>query len=79
MASAVAVGTVNLSTLQPFNFSTMTLKKQTGIRIVGICAVARRLGCSPSHLRRVITGERPSKRLVAKARELGIRLPQVKI
>ena len=55
----------------------MTLKKQTGIRIVGICAVARRLGCSPSHLRRVITGEHPSKRLVARAREMGIRLPRI--
>ena len=55
----------------------MTLKKQTSFRISGICDAAKRIGCSPSHLRRVITGERPSKRLVARARELGIRLPKV--
>lgn len=55
----------------------MTLKKQTGIRIVGICAVARKLGCTREHLRRVITGERPSRRLVAKARSMGIRLPKI--
>lgn len=55
----------------------MTLKKQTGIRIVGICAVARKLGCTSGHLRRVITGERPSKRLVSKARSMGIRLPRI--
>ena len=55
----------------------MTLKKQTGIRIVGICAVAKKLGCTREHLRRVITGERPSRRLVAKARSMGIRLPKI--
>lgn len=55
----------------------MTLKKQSSIRIVGICAVARKLGCTREHLRRVITGERPSRRLVAKARLMGIRLPRI--
>ena len=55
----------------------MTLKKQPGIRIVGICAVAKKLGCTREHLRRVITGERPSRRLVAKARSMGIRLPKI--
>ena len=55
----------------------MTLKKQSSIRIVGICAVARKLGCTREHLRRVITGERPSRRLVAKARSMGIRLPKI--
>lgn len=54
----------------------MTIKKQSKVRLLGVSEAARRLGCSPSHLRRVITGEHQSKRLVAKAREMGIRLPK---
>ena len=55
----------------------MTLKKQSSIRIVGICAVASRLGCSHTHLRRIINGERPMTREMAdKARRMGIRLPR---
>ena len=55
----------------------MTLKKQTGIRIVGIGDAAKKLGCSRFHLLRVINGQRTSRRLVAKARAMGIRLPHV--
>ena len=55
----------------------MTLKKQTGIRIEGICAAAKKLGCTREHLRRVITGERTSRRLLTKARSMGIRLPKI--
>lgn len=55
----------------------MTLKKQTGIRIVGICAVAKRLGCSHTHLLRIINGERRMTREMAdRARRLGIRMPR---
>lgn len=55
----------------------MTLKKQTGIRIVGICAVAKKLGCSHTHLRRIIDGQRPmTNEMAARARRLGIRLPR---
>ena len=55
----------------------MTLKKQTGIRIVGICAEARKLGCSHTHLRRIIDGQRPmTAAMAARARRLGIRLPR---
>ena len=54
----------------------MIIKKQSRISLCGVSEAARKLGCSPSHLRRVITGERPSKRLVARAREMGIRLPK---
>ena len=55
----------------------MTLKKQTGIRILGICAVASRLGCSHTHLRRIISGERPmTDKMAERARRLGIRLPR---
>ena len=55
----------------------MTLKKQSSIRIVGIGDAARKLGCSREHLRLVITGRRTSRRLVAKARAMGIRLPHI--
>ena len=55
----------------------MTLKKQTGIRIVGIGDAAKQLGCSRFHLLRVINGQRTSRRLVAKARSMGIRLPKI--
>lgn len=56
----------------------MTLKKQTGIRIVGICAVARKLGCSHTHLRRIIDGQRSmTNEMAARARRLGIRLPKI--
>ena len=55
----------------------MTLKKQTSIRIVGICAVAKQLGCSHTHLRRIIDGQRPmTAAMAARARRLGIRLPR---
>lgn len=54
----------------------MIIKKQSRVSLCGVSEAARKLGCSPSHLRRVITGERPSKRLVARAREMGIRLPK---
>ena len=55
----------------------MTLKKQTGIRIVGICAVAKRLGCSHTHLLRIINGERRmTDDMARRASRLGIRLPK---
>lgn len=54
----------------------MIIKKQSRISLCGVSEAARKLGCSPSHLRRIITGERTSKRLVARAREMGIRLPK---
>lgn len=55
----------------------MTLKKQSSIRIVGMGDVAKKLGCTRQHLRLVIIGERSSRRLVAKARSMGIRLPRI--
>ena len=55
----------------------MTLKKQSSIRIVGICSVAKQLGCSHTHLRRIIDGQRPmTAAMAARARRLGIRLPR---
>ena len=56
----------------------MTLKKQTGIRIVGICAVAKQLGCSHTPLRRIIDGQRPmTAALAARARRLNAKLPKI--
>ena len=55
----------------------MTIKRKTRLCISGLGEAAKKLGCSTTHLHYVITGERKSKRLEARARELGIRLPRV--
>lgn len=54
----------------------MTVSKNT-TRISGVSEAARRLGCTRQHLSQVIQGKRESKRLRAKARALGIRLPRI--
>lgn len=55
----------------------MKVEKQQCYRITGLGEAAKKLGCSKTHLHYVITGERQSKRLREKARQLGIRLPRV--
>lgn len=54
----------------------MTVTRNS-MRIVGVSEVARQLGCTRQHLSQVIQGKRESKRLRAKARSLGIRLPRI--
>ena len=56
----------------------MTIRKQTRMCISGLSEAAKKLGRSTTHLHYVITGERKSKRLEARARELGIRFPRVR-
>lgn len=41
-------------------------------RIVGVVALARKLGVTREHLYRVVTGRRESRRLAAKLRRLGL-------
>lgn len=55
----------------------MKVEKQQCYRITGLGEAAKKLGCSKTHLHYVITGERQSKRLREKARQLGIRLPRI--
>lgn len=54
----------------------MTVNRNT-MRIEGVSEAARKLGCTRQHLSQVIQGKRESKRLRAKARALGIRLPRI--
>ena len=42
-------------------------------RIVGVVALARKLGVTREHLYRVVTGRRESRRLAAKLRRLGLK------
>jgi len=49
----------------------------TAIRINGLAEAAKKMGVSKSHLSRVMHGERVSKRLRRKARELGIKWPRI--
>lgn len=44
----------------------------TTTRIVGVVALARKLGVTREHLYRVMTGRRESRRLAAKLRRLGL-------
>lgn len=51
--------------------------KMGTIRVEGVVATARKLGCSKTHLSLIIRGQRDSKRLRERARQMGIRLPRI--
>lgn len=55
----------------------MKITTTQGIRFTGICEAARKLGCSKAHLHYILTGERQSKRIRSRAKELGIKLPRI--
>ena len=46
------------------------------MRMCGVSAAARALGCSKGHLSAVLLGKRKSARLRERARALGIKLPK---
>ena len=49
------------------------IREKPSVRLNGVCALAARLGVTPSHLSRVIKGERRSPRLERRLAALGVR------
>lgn len=54
------------------------MKITSTFRISGLTAAAKTLGVSKTHLSAVIRGDRVSRRLTEKAKELGIKFPKIK-
>ena len=48
------------------------IREKPSLRLNGVCALAARLGVTPSHLSRVIKGERRSPRLEKALRRSGV-------
>ena len=70
--------------VEPYSASPrLCVRNTTGARntsttgMPGVRALARELGRSPSHVCRVLRGERQSKRLMARIRAAGIKVEEV--
>lgn len=44
------------------------------VRLVGVAAAARRVGCSPAHLSQTLNGKRASRRLMERLAAAGVRV-----
>ena len=56
----------------------MQVKMKKNMRMVGACALARELGVTREHLRKVVIGERRSMRLSRELEKRGIRCKEAR-